>query len=294
MVISNILGGLGNQMFQYAVGRSISLRNRQKLKLDISSFKEYKLRKYSLACYNIQAEIASEKEILRYKEGSFYLINKVVQKIVKRKLWDNSYYLKEKYYHFDPSVLNLKGNVYLFGYWQSEKYFLDIKEIILDDFVLKKPISFLTKDYLNKILNTCATSIHIRRGDYVNNPITNKYHGTCSINYYKKAINIILENNPETVFYIFSDDLQWAKDNFDFIQNTVYVELNDPTLDYEEMYLISQCKNNIIANSSFSWWGAWLNRNPDKIVIAPKTWFKDDSININDLIPTNWIQLFSE
>lgn len=294
MVISNILGGLGNQMFQYAVGRSISLRNRQKLKLDISSFKEYKLRKYSLACYNIQAEIASEKEILRYKEGSFYLINKVVQKIVKRKLWDNSYYLKEKYYHFDPSVLNLKGNVYLFGYWQSEKYFLDIKEIILDDFVLKKPISFLTKDYLNKILNTCATSIHIRRGDYVNNPITNKYHGTCSINYYKKAINIILKNNPETVFYIFSDDLQWAKDNFGFIQNTVYVELNDPSLDYEEMYLISQCKNNIIANSSFSWWGAWLNQNPDKIVIAPKTWFKDDSININDLIPANWIQLFSE
>jgi hypothetical protein len=291
MIIVNIIGGLGNQMFQYAVGKALAERNKQPLKLDITEFQNCNLRKYELTCFNIQAQIASKEEIYSYKYAPFNRVNKLSRKLFKRDILKNTHYLQEKHYHFDSDILNSKGNVYLLGYWQSEKYFTDVKEIILKDFTFKQPLSSSAQKYEQNILSHNAVSIHIRRGDYVNNSATNSYHGTCSLNYYTKAIEIILNNTPESKFYIFSDDLTWAKANLNFIHEPIFVELGADSPDYEEMYLMSQCKHNIIANSSFSWWAAWLNQNPNKIVISPKKWFADTSINTDDLIPSTWINV---
>jgi hypothetical protein len=136
-----------------------------------------------------------------------------------------------------------------------------------------------------------AVSIHVRRGDYVSDAGTNRFHGTCSVDYYHDAVDRISGFAPASHFFVFSDGIDWAKENLRLRQPVTYVDFNDGEKNYEDLRLMSLCKHHIIANSSFSWWGAWLNPNPDKIVIAPKKWFNDPSINTDDLIPNSWLRL---
>ena len=274
MIIVNIIGGLGNQMFQYAIGKALSLKSKQKLKLDLTSFKNYPLRNFELDVFKIDPEIASTEEISQVKQ--------------------NKLNFTEKYFHFDSEILDLNQSAFLVGYWQSEKYFINYKNIILKEFILKNELSHQSNQFQKIIESTVSVSLHIRRGDYVTNPTTNSVHGTCSLAYYKNAVSLISNRLKDPHFFIFSDDLDWAKENLDFIDNITFVELDENIPDYEEMYLMSQCKHNIIANSSFSWWGAWLNQNVDKIVIAPQKWFEDETINTNDLIPDSWIRLSAQ
>lgn len=291
MIISNIIGGLGNQMFQYATGKAIAIRSRQKLKLDTTSFEHYKLRSYELDVFNIDTELASIEEInhLKYNEPS--IIEKIKIILRKRSLPLKNRYYKEKDFHFDPEILNLKESIYLDGYWQSEKYFIAYKDILIKEFTPKKEISHQSNLFLRMMQATVSVSIHIRRGDYVSNPTTNSFHGTCDLDYYKNAVSFITNKIDHPHFFIFSDDLIWAKEHLDFIDNITFIELDEYVPDHEEMYLMSLCKHNIIGNSSFSWWGAWLNQNSNKIIISPKKWFNDQTINTNDLIPNSWIRL---
>lgn len=302
MVISHVLGGLGNQMFQYAVGRAVSLRRKEKLKLDISSFDSYELRKYELDVFNINAEIATNEEIKLVTfdpQGiSGGIIKKIlaggaVKKILRLMLMisPKPRIYNEKFYHYNSDIAKINYSVYLKGYWQSEKYFLDYEDIIRYDFTLKHKLSDESARYAQMITDSTSIGLHVRRGDYVNNPSTNDYHGVCSLDYYKKAVSIINDLNINPYFFIFSDDLAWVKENLDFIEKKVFIELDDNIPDCEEMYLLSQCNHNIIANSSFSWWGAWLNQNPNKVVIAPKRWFADTSIDTSDLIPKTWTRI---
>ena len=157
---------------------------------------------------------------------------------------------------------------------------------LLEIFKLKD-IHSQTKEYQQKIIESESVSLHIRRGDYINHPFLN----TCDVEYYKKAVMEILKINKQVHFFIFSDDIHWVKNNLDFINHKTLIVLESDIPDNEEMYLMSQCKYNIIANSSFSWWGAWLNQNSDKKVIAPKKWFKSSTLNTNDLIPASWVRL---
>jgi hypothetical protein len=264
------LGGLGNQMFQYALGKSLSLARNEHLKLDISEFIEYKLRKYELGFFNIEEHFATNEECQQMKEINFY---------------------REKYFHFDSNVEILKGDAYLFGYWQSEKYFKEIRDILLKEFSLKNELHYETKQYQDEIDQSVSVSLHVRRGDYISNPITNAYHGVCDLEYYKKAVKLILSIHENARFFIFSDDLGWVKTNFSFISNVNFIDLNHQDHDKEEMYLMSKCQHNIIANSSFSWWGAWMNTNPRKIVITPRKWFTDETINTGDRIPSTWLRI---
>ncbi len=291
MVVSNILGGLGNQMFQYAIGRAISLRSRQELKLDINEFNSYDLRNYELDIFNIQVQIASDAEIEKIKYRQINFFKKIYCRIRRHDRRLSERYYKEKFYHYDTDTVMIKNSVYLFGYWQSEKYFDDCKDIILHDFALKYPISKQSNHFKQMIHKRPSVGLHIRRGDYVNNLTTNNYHGTCSLAYYQEAVSVIKKTVKSPHFFIFSDDIAWAKENLDFIQNKTFIKLSDSIPDHEEMLLMSQCKHNIIANSSFSWWGAWLNQNPEKIIIVPEKWFNDPVINTNDLIPEHWIRL---
>lgn len=289
MVITRLIGGLGNQMFQYALGRYLALKNNTELKLDMSDFETYKLHKYSLDAFNIQKNVASKNEIGRLK--------KFKRKLGRRWFLHNAFftknlkYFEEKQFNFDPDIMKLSGDVYLDGYWQTEKYFKDIEPIIRNDFSFTLPQGEKDKE-ISKLISGCAAiSIHIRRADYVADATANKAHGTCPIEYYAKAVELLKEKVDNPHFFVFSDDHEWVKENIKINYPTVYVDHNNAETNYQDLRLMASCKHNIIANSSFSWWGAWLNANPNKIIIAPKKWFADTGRNDSDLIPSKWTRI---
>ena len=267
MVIVRVLGGLGNQMFQYAYAKALEMKGFE-VKLDVSSFKKYKLHGgYQLDKYHIDIKNAKNSTIL------FSKINPL--KI-----------LKEENLFFNNKLLALKGNEYVKGYFQTEKYFLEIRNTLLEQFTINKEISNTTEVYKKEIVeveNSC--SIHIRRGDYISNIKSNNVHGTCSLEYYKEAIKIIKEKYKNVTFFVFSDDISWTKENL-AIKNAIYID--HKCLPHEDIFLMSLCKHNITANSSFSWWGAWLNTNEKKIVVSPKQWFVDKQ---NEIACLNWIKI---
>ena len=191
---------------------------------------------------------------------------------------------------FHSEILNLPNNVYLNGYWQSEKYFNNIEDIIRKEITFKKEPNDLNKKHIDKIISANSVSVHIRRGDYMNNPSTKKKLGLCSDEYYFKAINYIAENIENIHFFIFSDEPQIAKNLLEKIKHPKTFIYNNNDNGSEDLRLMSYCKHNIIANSSFSWWGAWLNKNNNKIVTAPKHWFNYNP-NPNDLILDTWIRI---
>lgn len=287
MIIANLKGGIGNQLFQYALGRHLSIKNKAELKLDISGLDRAEkvgniYRTFDLYSFNITAPIANEDEIkkLKYPYGRL------------SKIWRTFSFkvLRKHNLLFDPKILTLPDNTYLDGYWQSPKFFENIREVLIKDLTLANPPSPAAETYHTKIQNTNSVSLHVRRGDYIKNPVVLKEFGICSNDYYTKAVKHILNSVNDPVFFVFSDDVDWVKENISLPDSTVYVQ--DPNLSaVEELILMSKCKHNIIANSSFSWWGAWLSsNNTSRVVIAPTPWF-DHTPYDKDLIPKSWIQI---
>ncbi|MFA6339052.1 MAG: alpha-1,2-fucosyltransferase [Candidatus Paceibacterota bacterium] len=284
MIIVRIHGGLGNQLFQYCLGRNLALRNRTKLKFDTSFFDKSVDRRFLLDKFNTSGEVASVNEINKIKPDDIF--HKVFNKIIP-----NKNIVNEKSYDFDKKILELKDNIYLSGVWPSEKYFDGIEDVLRREITLKKTLGKEASVVAEKIkLLYNPISIHIRRGDYVTNEKFSKVHGTCDPEYYEKAIKFFQEKIGPSSFFVFSDDIPWVKVNISLPQNSILVSKKE-IFDYEELILMSMCKNHIIANSTFSWWGAWLNNNPEKIVIAPKDWFADSVRNSKDLIPESWITI---
>lgn len=291
MIIVKLIGGLGNQMFQYAAGRRIAFINNTELKLDISGFEKLEgvtPRKYELKHFNIMENIALEREIKKFKSSNrfyklFFRIKNMFKPYYRRTI------IKERFFHFDPDILKIGNNVYLEGYWQSEKYFKDIEEIIRKEFTVRYPISGKNKEIMDIIKDKNSVSMHFRRGDYVKNPDVNKLHGICTYDYYNKSIEYFAGKIKEPYFFIFTDDSLFIKENFKPSYPVTFIEHNGEEYVYEDLRLMSYCKHNIIANSSFSWWGGWLNKNPDKIVIAPEKWFNSAKYNTQDLISPDWI-----
>ncbi len=286
MIIVKIIGGLGNQMFQYAMGRCIAIRNSTELKLDISAFDFYKLHKYGLNKLNIIENLATVKETEKFlktekKYGFNWLVNIGIP-YYKRA------YIREKSIRYDPDLMNVKNNVYLDGYWQSEKYFKNIENIVREEFKIIDDYDRINTEMANKILESNAVSIHIRRGDYISDLKTNAIHGTCSLDYYNKAIEDIQLFIDDPHFFIFSNDPQWVKKNFLNPQMMTLVDINGPEKGHQDLRLMSLCKHHIIANSTFSWWGAWLGINKFKRVYYPKKWFNVDYYDTSDLIPDSW------
>ncbi len=287
MIIVRLIGGLGNQMFQYALGRQLAVKNNTTLKLDIQAFKDYKLRNYDLDCFNILENIATPDDLSGVIPPSDRLINKIGKHMnVRLKGIQRIQYIKEQAFSFQQEILDLKDNVYLDGYWQSEKYFFDIKNIILKDFTVKNSPDPVNESIMKEITECESVNIHIRRGDYVSNPITNQYHGFLGLEYYQKAIRLILEKVGSPHFFVFSDDPEWASENIETDFPITYIKHNGDK-NYEDLRLMSTCKHHIIANSSFSWWGSWLSRNEDKIVIAPKKWF-NAALDTKDISLDSW------
>ncbi|WP_159473060.1 alpha-1,2-fucosyltransferase [Chryseobacterium sp. 18068] len=293
MVAVELIGGLGNQMFQYATAKALALHRDEHLLLDSRLFDNYKLHSYCLNHFNIEATVVTNDLPLKTPGFSKRVIDKLLQKtnalILQNRIF-NIY--QEKDLLFDNTLfLTGKKNIYLKGYFQSEKYFAKYEDQLRTDFEIVTPLKKETTDMLKIIEAENSVSLHIRRGDYVSNPAANATHGTCDLNYYQKAVANINNDIENAIFFIFSDDINWAKENLKLKNKTYFIDFNDASTNYEDLKLMSTCKHNIIANSSFSWWGAWLNRNKNKKVIAPSKWFNTDVLNSQDIIPESWMKI---
>jgi Glycosyl transferase family 11 len=281
MIIIRIQGGLGNQLFQYAAGKCLAHRLDTVCKLDVSSLHQNQLRKLELDYFSFAPLIASQKEIkqflyfqslYRHKPSLFARFGK------------NIY--REPHYHYDGNFTKLKEPLYLDGYWQSEKYFFSVADIIRQGYIIQKPFIAHLENKVSQFQSVNSVAVHIRRGDYSQKNIAN-YHGILTAAYYNSAIGLLSEKLNNPFFYFFSDDINWVRQNINI--NYPHEFLSGQTKPaIEDFYLMSRCHHNIIANSSFSWWAAWLNNNPEKIVIAPKNWFNKAPLNTKDLIPKDW------
>lgn len=291
MIIVKLIGGLGNQMFQYAAGRRLAHKHNTQLKLDISSFGSYRLRRYGLHHFNIEATIATPEEVASLTIRKQGIAERVLRMALRWSSGPAPTHIREKHVHFDPDILNLPDSVYLDGYWQSERYFADIAGIIRQEFTVKIPQKGKDKELAELMASCESVSLHIRRGDFVSDSHTNQVHSTCDQNYYFRCVEEITQTVKHPHFFIFSDEPEWARDNLKLPFSTTLVDHNGADKNYEDMRLMSQCKHHIIANSSFSWWGAWLNNNPEKIVITPIAWFEDKTHNIDDVIPSGWLKI---
>lgn len=285
MIAVELVGGLGNQMFQYAVAKAMSLHRHDHFVIDKRQFESYKLHSYSLKHFNILKNELKNDIVLDPKS-----ISEKIKAFTKKQKIYTLY--QENGLDYDASLFDIKAkNIYLKGYFQSEKYFTKYRAEICKDFEIITPLQFQTKELLEKIEIVNAVSLHIRRGDYVTNPEANSVHGTCNLNYYQEAIAHIRKFVDHPVFFIFSDDIEWAKKNIIIEEEIHFVDFTDASTNYEDIKLMSACKHNIIANSSFSWWGAWLNKNEEKIVIAPRKWFNVDYHKSDDIIPESWLRI---
>jgi len=284
------MGGLGNQMFQYAAGRCLAHLHKTELKLDLSFLNKdpqnkYTKRDYKLDVFNCKTEFAGETDI-----SSFLPLDKgKITNTLMRKLpiLYSKIVANESGHKFFKEFYSFPGDVYLNGFWQSENYFEPVADLIRNDFTLKEALHAGNLQLYNRITACNSLSLHVRRGDYVTNKESNSYHGTCSPDYYQRAIEYTRSLNKDLEVFVFSDDIEWARENLITDLPVHFVDGNNPG--EVDMHLMASCKHNIIANSSFSWWGAWINANPGKIVVAPQKWFS--ASEAPDIYPENWVKI---
>lgn len=289
MIGAHIIGGLGNQMFQYAAGRALAIKNGQQLCLDTSDFSDYKLHQgFELArVFEGQFDIATSAQRL---EWLGWRAGPRMQKWLRRPqlaALRGGRMVVEPHFHYWSGFNQLSSDCYLVGYWQSEEYFKPIESTIRADFTFRQPLLERNQKIADKIAHCSAISLHVRRGDYLQNI---KTYGACSLDYYQEAIRRISERVEHPIFFVFSDDISWVKENLKINFQCEYVDHNRGVESYNDMRLMSLCKHHIIANSSFSWWGAWLNSNHEKMVVAPRQWFANDN-DVSDLFPQDWVTL---
>ncbi len=288
MIVARLCGGLGNQLFQYAAARRLAFFLRTELVLDLGWYARTPSsdtpRAYELGHYPIKARLATPGEALwcRLYEGR--LLRRLP--IIPRR-WR---YWRENGFEFEPSVLDSPDNTYLDGYWQSYRYFEDCAPLIRAELSPIAAFGVKDEEVAGLIARANAVSVHVRRGDYVTHQTAAEYHGLCSLEYYKTALAHISRHVIQPHFFVFSDDTAWTRENLPLPGQVTFVEHNGAATAFQDLRLMSLCDHQIIANSSFSWWGAWLNTRPEKIGVSPKQWFVDQR-NIQSLTPDSWIRL---
>lgn len=286
MVISVLAGGLGNQLFQYAFGFSVAHQLNTALRLErhllenqaLARLRQYTPRTYELDTFTIKEVSASGYDTIRCLSKSLFTSQKAVV------LRESS---AESLLHLSPRITN----AICIGYWQSESYFENVSDQLRQQLVFQKPISPATRSIADaiKTAGTMSVFLHVRRGDYVTNSKANQHHGVCDGQYYQRAVNYLRERVANPQFFVFSDDQGWAQQALkEMLHPAVFIEHNQGADNWQDMYLMSLCTHAIIANSSFSWWGAWLNPVRQRVVVAPRRWFTATNLSLPSVIPTNW------
>ena len=274
MVIVRLMGGLGNQMFQYAAARATSLRTGSPLKVDLSWFDDEgsrvtPRRVYELEPFGLSIELASEAELARTLR----------RRILRRR----PRILVDPTLRFDPRVLEA-GDVRLIGYWQSEKYFADHADTIRRDFALRT----VDAVFEDRAASVESVSVHVRRGDYASDSSLGSELGVLPLAYYEAAIERIQQSLSEPEFFVFSNDPEWCAENLRIDAPHTFVTRGRS---HDDLRLMSMCRHHVVANSSFSWWGAWLRERPDTIVVAPQRWFLTPRFDTRDVIPERWLRI---
>ncbi|MGQ0708562.1 MAG: alpha-1,2-fucosyltransferase [Rhodoferax sp.] len=291
-VIARIEGGLGNQLFQYAAARSLADRLGCGLALDLRGLALNGDRPYMLGRYRVRADIASPSELAplpnwrasrvgRWRAG---LSQSLPELFSYPLFWSTSF-------AYDPRFECIRRPVYLVGYWQSERYFSWNRERLLEDLTLT-PHSAIPTEVLDRFEDSKNVALHIRRGDYVSNPAAAQFHGLCDIKYYTMAVSHLVQQHPIVRLRVFSDDPEWVRKHLHLsvpAEPVDVVPVDDAA--HVDLELMSRCRHHIIANSSFSWWGAWLCRHTGQTVYAPKRWFLDQKTDTSDIIPLRWLKL---
>lgn len=290
MVIVHLSGGLGNQMFQYAFGLATATRLGVELKLELNDSSLQIHNGYELGrVFGIRAMQASREETDSILGVHRFQVVQRISRLLNPQGRFCRHYVEEPHFHFCPRLLDIPDQSYIRGYWQSERYFSRLKSDVRKSFVFKQPLTGVNMETARRIGGANSVSLHVRRNDFASNSVINEKHGLCSLDYYRAAIALMAQRLDGPVFYVFSDEMEWVKGNLEIRHPHCHVENNTGANGFIDMQLMSLCKHNIIANSSFSWWGAWLNSNPDKIVLAPANWFAHP-IDTSDLLPHGWVR----
>jgi len=293
MIVVKLSGGLGNQMFQYACGLSLAHDLDTELYLDLSSYNNHKhlgtVRHFELDIFKIIINLATEKELKKFYPPSNAL-HRQFWKLARKA--NPTLIIEEKDFSYRPIEHQRCKNLHLIGYWQSYRYFNPVAEKVRKSFSFTSSPNAINAKTLEEIQACESVAVHIRRGDYVSDKSTNQFHGVCSLPYYTEAIKYMRAHLKEPFFFFFSDDPDWVKHTFEDVKNSKVIDYNKDVEAYNDMRLMAACRHNIIANSSFSWWGAWLSNHQNKIIIAPEQWFakKDNSYSTNDLLPDHWLK----
>ncbi len=301
MIVVQLTGGMGNQLFQFAFARHLALLNQSELFLDTTQVTSRSdpahRRTFKLHHFAIEAPVVDWDPPFgsSFRTPTAHYSRRAVP-FLSRLLGRNRHLaeLSEAHFHFDPTALSRRGDFYVTSYWQSPRYFDDIAAQIRSDLQLRHP---LNPDHalIKKQIEAAPESVAfiVRRGDFANHPHHSKFHGCCSHEYYRLALEIMHSRLANPHLFVFSDDIPWVRDNFEFDCPATFMDQAYDHLDYDyvDLHLISCCRHHIIANSTFGWWGAWLGSSLNSIVIAPKKWFLDTSINTEDVVPSQWIRL---
>lgn len=291
-VIVNIMGGLGNQMFQYACGRALSLRTKRKYRIATDQFDGCPMHNgFELTkVFHVDAQEATRDELeslLGWR--SHPALRRVLGRPAMNWATCSSWY-NEPHFQYCPGIMDIAGSVYLHGYWQSERYFADVEDRIREDLTFCNQWSDEDSAVLLRMRVQPSISVHVRRGDYTLGKNPNIYLA-CDVAYYKTAIGAIQQRVPNARLFVFSDDPQWVEAYLlpEFGQMEI-VKHNQGGRSSNDMRLMSQANHHVISNSSFGWWGAWLNQTVDKIVVAPRQWFKDGTGD-QDIVPKSWTRI---
>lgn len=288
MIIVKLIGGLGNQLFQYAAGRALAARHGVELHLDLSGLEEdsghrYTQRQYELETFELEVKRAEAAELRQFENRKNNRLLRVLQREVPG-LFSRAY-IAESGSSYHRQFKNYPSDTYLDGFWQSEKYFSEQEPLIRKEFQFRQSVKDAGAEWLPRVSKNNSVSLHVRRGDYVTSQAVQHYHGVLPTDYYTTALRHIAEIQPDIELFVFSDDIAWCKNNLSFGVPTHFAE---PGPAATAMYLMSQCRHHIIANSSFSWWGAWLDGRSDKIVTLPRFWFATQKTADLDIAARGW------
>lgn len=283
-VYVQLLGGLGNQLFQYAMGRTLADQRGVDLVLDHRMVVEKGfISGLAIELFNIRADYINDDTASKYSKWKWKL-----SRGLRRRIRPLLGFYHETEFTYDNQVAEQKPTTVLSGFWQSYKY-IKVSQQLLSDLTLKSPYTEHQQTFVDQMASANSVAMHVRRGDYIRDPKTLAKHGVCSGDYYRQAVAEIERRVKNPVYFVFSDDPDWVRENV-HLENVVFV--SDEGFDQEiDLTLISKCKHQIIANSSFSWWGAFLNSNPEKVVVVPSPWFELDSLPDTNMSPENWIRV---
>jgi hypothetical protein len=295
MITVALYGGLGNQLFQYALGRSFELERGDEVRFDPRGVEEDPLREYRLDQFQTCVVLATPADVRRARGADRPRVLRMASSMAARlRPYHRRRVVVEQLYGFDPRIRRVRRSCVLSGYWQDERYFRGIRDTLLDELTPRYDLSARARDLLARMDATTSVSVHVRRGDYVWKASAARTHGVCPPGYYERAAGLLLARVPGAHFFVFSDDVEWAREKLQLGAETTFVDGGGPERDYEDLQLMRSCRHHIVANSSFSWWAAWLCRRPEAVIIAPDPWFNDPGRRLDHPAPAGWLRLPTE